>query len=115
MSDIDKKINDILERLSQIEKKVDAIIYTDEDAKDFLTGNYEITDEDIHDALDVIMQYEKVSAALLQRRLSIGFGKATKILEHFEKEEVIGPQIGAKPHEVLITDPEEYWKKQNRN
>ena len=40
---------------------------------------------------------------MLQRRLSIGYGRAAKILDMLEEARVIGPANGSKPREVLIS------------
>jgi hypothetical protein len=40
---------------------------------------------------------------MLQRRLSIGYGRAAKILDMLEEAGVIGPANGSKPREVLIS------------
>jgi hypothetical protein len=44
---------------------------------------------------------------MLQRRLSIGYGRAAKILDMLEESGVIGPSNGAKPREVMVS-AEEY-------
>ncbi len=57
------------------------------------------------DAVDVVTQYERASASLLQRRLSIGYARAARILDELEERGIVGPQEGSKPREVLIRDP----------
>ena len=41
------------------------------------------------------------STSVLQRRLSIGYGRAAKILDMMEREGFIGPAEGSKPRKVL--------------
>ena len=53
------------------------------------------------EAKEVIMQYKKASASLLQRRLQIGYARAARILDALEENGVIGPQEGSKPREIL--------------
>lgn len=53
-------------------------------------------DELVEEAIEIVKPYDRVSASLLQRRLSIGYDKASKL-------KVIGPSDGtSKPREVLI-------------
>jgi len=58
------------------------------------------------EALKIISQYDRASASLLQRRLSIGYARAARILDQLEAEGVVGPAEGSKPREVLIRSQE---------
>jgi S-DNA-T family DNA segregation ATPase FtsK/SpoIIIE len=60
------------------------------------------------DALRLICQYDKASASLLQRRLSVGYARAARILDQLEDAGIIGPAEGSKPRDVLIKNPDEY-------
>ncbi len=59
-------------------------------------------DELFMEALKIIEETRKASASYLQRRLSIGYNRAARIIERMEDLEYIGPQQGSKPREVLI-------------
>ncbi len=52
-------------------------------------------------AVEIILQYDKASASLLQRRLSIGYARAARILDQLEKAGYVGPAEGSKPREVI--------------
>lgn len=52
-------------------------------------------------AIEIIMQHDKASASLLQRRLSIGYARAARMLDQLEAEGYVSPAEGAKPREVL--------------
>lgn len=52
-------------------------------------------------AVEIISQFDKASASLLQRRLSIGYARAARILDQLETEGYVGPSEGPKPREVL--------------
>lgn len=63
-------------------------------------------DELVEEAIEVVKQYDAVSASLLQRRLSIGYARAAKLIDILESKNVIGPSDGSsKPREVLLTSP----------
>lgn len=53
-------------------------------------------------ATEVIRETGKASASLLQRRLSIGYARAARILDELEEEGIIGPANGAKPREIYL-------------
>ncbi len=65
-------------------------------------------DRQFLDAVDVAIATGKVSTSLIQRKLSIGYGKAAKFLDVMEDMGIISEVNGYKPREVLITADE--WK-----
>ncbi len=76
------------------------------------------TGSDNHDGLfdesvRVVCQYDRASASLLQRRLSVGYARAARILDQLEAEGIVGPAEGSKPREVLMRDPGEYFAKRD--
>jgi S-DNA-T family DNA segregation ATPase FtsK/SpoIIIE len=60
------------------------------------------------ESIRVICQHDKASASLLQRRLSIGYSRAARILDQLEAVGVVGRAEGSKPRDVLIRDAEEF-------
>lgn len=58
-------------------------------------------DELFEDALEVIRIEDKASASLLQRRLSIGYSRAARIIDEMEAKGIVGPARGSKPREIL--------------
>lgn len=59
-------------------------------------------DELFQEALKIVEETKKASASYLQRRLSIGYNRAARIIEQMEDMGYIGPQIGSKPREVFV-------------
>lgn len=59
-------------------------------------------DELLREALQVVVQAEKASASLLQRRLKVGYARAARLLDLMEEQGYIGPGEGAKPREVFL-------------
>lgn len=70
-------------------------------------------DEFFAEAVRIVCQFDRASASLLQRRLSIGYTRAARILDQLEASGVIGPGEGAKPREVLIKNAEEFLASQS--
>jgi S-DNA-T family DNA segregation ATPase FtsK/SpoIIIE len=67
-------------------------------------------DEYFTKALEIVVQYERASASLLQRKLSVGYARAAKILDQLEEAGVISPADPSNPskyRDVLIKSPEE--------
>lgn len=59
------------------------------------------SDSMLAQALDLIYQEGKASASLIQRRLSVGYARAARILDQLEEAGYIGPAHGSKPREIL--------------
>ncbi len=59
------------------------------------------TDPFFTQAVDIISQFDKASASLLQRRLKIGYARAARILDELEAAGYVGPSEGSKPREVI--------------
>ncbi len=60
-------------------------------------------DDLIEQATEIVAQYDRASASLLQRRLSIGYARAARLIDILEAKGVIGPSDGtSKPREVLV-------------
>ena len=68
-----------------------------------LDGNHGDEDELFEEAKAIIIKAGKASTSMLQRRLSIGYGRAAKILDMLEEAGIIGPSNGAKPREVMVS------------
>lgn len=71
-------------------------------------GNIKGRDPFFEQAVRIICQYDKASSSLLQRRLSIGFARAARIIDQLEDAQVVGPGEGSKPRDVLIKNPDEF-------
>lgn len=71
-----------------------------------LDGNHGDEDELLEEAKEIIVKAGKASTSMLQRRLSIGYGRAAKILDMLEDNGIIGPSNGSKPREVMLSEAE---------
>ena len=59
-------------------------------------------DDLFFEAMTVVRETGKASASLLQRRLSIGYARAAKLLDIMERKGLIGPTDGAKARKVYM-------------
>lgn len=64
------------------------------------------TDELLPEAIAFVVKEQEASVSMLQRRFRIGHGRAGNLIDEMEKRGVVGPHIGSKPREVLITKEE---------
>lgn len=65
-------------------------------------GEEEGSDERYDELLAFVSSLKEVSASLLQRKFRLGYPRAARIIEIFEKEGVVGPANGSKPRQVLV-------------
>ena len=72
-------------------------------------------DELFEEAVRTIVQYDRASASLLQRRLRIGYARAARLLDELEMAGIVGPGEGSKPRDVLVKNADEYFQSQVQN
>jgi S-DNA-T family DNA segregation ATPase FtsK/SpoIIIE len=61
-------------------------------------------DPKFYEALGIAVKNRRISTSLLQRAISVGYGRAAKILDQMEEKGFIGPASGNKPREILISE-----------
>jgi S-DNA-T family DNA segregation ATPase FtsK/SpoIIIE len=80
----------------------------DSDDEGVASATDELADEDadrlLPDAVDVIREYDRASASLLQRRLKIGYARAARIIDQLEARGYIGAFDGSNARVVLRRD-----------
>ena len=66
--------------------------YSEEDKKDVLYD----------EILNYAIRMGQISASLIQRKYSIGYNRAARIMDLFEERGIVGPAKGSKPRDVLV-------------
>jgi len=61
----------------------------------------------VEEAIRIVCQFDRASASLLQRKLSLGYSRAARILDQLQELGVVGPAEGSKPRDVLLRNAEE--------
>lgn len=82
------------EIIDEIENKVEVASANDE------------VDELLPEAIKIAVDFGQASASMLQRRLRVGFNRASRLIEEMELRGIVGPQDGSKPRQVLINKEE---------
>ena len=78
------------------------------------TGDVEEKDEFFEEAVRIVCKHKRGSASLLQRKLSVGYARAARILDQLAEAGVVGPHQGSKAREILIKDPEVFLAQKDR-
>lgn len=56
------------------------------------------------DAARLVVTHQQGSTSLIQRKFSIGYNRAGRIMDQLEKANIVGPAQGSKPREVFFAD-----------
>lgn len=60
-------------------------------------------DERYDEILSWASEQKEISASLIQRKFRLGYPRAARMIEIFEREGVVGPANGSKPRQVLVS------------
>lgn len=73
------------------------------------THNADSDDDMFRDAVRVVFENRKASTSLLQRRLRIGYGRASRLIDEMEDQGIVGSAVGSKPRDVLISSMDDVF------
>ena len=101
-----EKAVELVKTLGEPEYIDDEIFFDDEDedSEPSLFGD-EDDDPLFEKALEIVLQQGKASASYIQRRLKIGYNRASRLVEIMEDKGIVGPSKGSKPRD-LVHNPE---------
>ena len=63
-------------------------------------------DELINEAIKVVVEYNQASTSFLQRKLRVGFNRASRIMDELEERGIISERDGSRPRQVLVSKEE---------
>ncbi|MEK7155158.1 MAG: DNA translocase FtsK, partial [Patescibacteria group bacterium] len=68
----------------------------------FIAPNGQDRDQLFEEAVRLILSANNASASFLQRKLSVGYARAARLLDELQSAGIVGGADGAKPREILI-------------
>lgn len=74
----------------------------------FISSNGESRDQLFEEAIRLIIQNNNASASFLQRKLSVGYARAARLLDELEEVGIVGPADGAKAREIMTAAASSY-------
>ena len=90
-----KLVDEAAAKCDSVKKSADAAAEAESDGAEL--------DTKFWDACDVAFESGKISTSLIQRRLSLGYGRAAKIIDVMEQMGIVGPQEGQKPRNLAMS------------
>ncbi len=102
----DEAVSNMIEREAQKcgEKKKGFGGFESDEGDGTTIGLFADKDPLLEKAIDVAVTEKKVSTSLLQRKLSVGYARAAKLIDFMAEMNVVGPYAGSKPRDVLWTE-----------
>lgn len=71
-------------------------------------------DDMLEEAIKLVVENGQASTSFLQRRLRLGYARAGRIIDEMEQMGIVGPHVGSKSREVLMSY-QEWLERQNNN
>tara|TARA_B100000809_G_scaffold232590_1_gene248652 strand:- start:606 stop:2873 length:2268 start_codon:yes stop_codon:yes gene_type:complete len=100
-----KEIEDVVNYISEQPKPTELVIKTIKDTTSILNDDENsFNDELLNKAIEIIVVSKQASISLLQRRLSIGYSRAARLIDEMERLGIVGPFSGSKAREILVDE-----------
>lgn len=65
-------------------------------------------DELLEDAMKLVVEYQQASTSFIQRKLRVGFNRASRIMDELEEHGIISEKDGSRPRQVLVGKEDKY-------
>ncbi|SHI69928.1 DNA segregation ATPase FtsK/SpoIIIE, S-DNA-T family [Propionispora hippei DSM 15287] len=67
-----------------------------------------LTDELLEEAVRMVLETGQASVSMLQRKFRIGYTRAARLIDTMEEMRIVGPNMGSKAREILMTSDQIY-------
>lgn len=103
----EKEIANVVNFIKEQEYEIESNEKIMEFGTNKIEGLGEYADDYFPQAVRIVVEEERASASLLQRRLSVGYARAARLLDELEEKGIISEQEGSKAREVYVKDAKE--------
>ena len=77
---------------------------SDEDGGEKANVDLSKKDAMFNEAAELVVAHQQGSTSMIQRKFSIGYNRAGRIMDQLEAAGIVGPEEGSKPRQVLVSD-----------
>lgn len=110
----DKEVESIVSFLKkEFEQEYDSEMVEKITANAKSGGELGESDELLQEAVDFIIEKDKASVSMLQRRFRVGYNRAARLMEELETRGIVGPEDGSKPRKVYMSSLQ--WQEYKEN
>ncbi|WP_333594793.1 DNA translocase FtsK, partial [Anaerospora hongkongensis] len=67
-------------------------------------------DEMLEEAVRMVLETGQASVSMLQRKFRIGYTRAARLIDTMEELKIVGPNVGSKAREIIMTSDQVYTK-----
>lgn len=102
--EVEKVVDFVKGSENDVVYKEEIIEHINNEAKSSNTNVQEDEEDDLlQEAINIVVDYGQASTSFLQRRLRIGFNRASRIMDDLEARGIISPKDGSRPRQVLVS------------
>lgn len=107
IQEAEEKMQELIKRHARHKDEVDRMLAGEEEPEETRDITPEevpkgITVEELEQAMEIVVQEQKATQALLQQKMKIGRSKAARLLDALERRGVVGPKRGTRGREVRV-------------
>lgn len=100
--------------IDEVERQAERV-GSDEKGKGDFSGDLDISDDKLDEAIEVVFSNGGASTSSLQRALKVGYGRAARLVDMMEQMGIVGAPDGNKPRQLLMSKESWYERKLNKN
>lgn len=102
-----------MEIQEEIEKITEQELTKGKDSDSSSSSGAVSDDEMMEEAIKLVVENGQASTSLLQRRLRLGYARAGRLIDEMEQMGIVGPHVGSKSREVLLSYQQWLERKNN--
>ncbi len=106
--EVENVVNFIKESDDEIDYKKEIMEHINNESSSVEEKEEDSSDELINDAIKLVIEYQQASTSFLQRKLRVGFNRASRIMDELEERGIISEKDGSRPRHVLIEKEDFY-------
>ena len=108
--EVENVVDFIKDSEEEVDYSEDIINHINSESNNESNVNNDDTDELLDEAMKLVIDYQQASTSFIQRKLRVGFNRASRIMDELEEHGIISEKDGSKPRQVLVSKEDRYNK-----